>query len=169
VRFRTLPLISLISHTHSTPSYPPLAMTVGSASVAGSPAAVKGGTRTHVIARIADWCNVTYCEGRISTGGRGHISEKSGLSETERARWGILWPSECRSDVIDSDGACVPSDINTADVAEQHKYTDRLCNPRPRCRYSPNPGSSTSRPSSRHAQPDLTDALANRCRSIYAY
>ena len=53
VRFMTLPHMSRMSVTHSTPSYPPLTMTVGSSAVSSLSASYTG-ARTHASARIAD-------------------------------------------------------------------------------------------------------------------
>ncbi len=54
VRFMAFPHMSRISVIVSTPSYPPLIMTVGSSDVS-SPAASCTGARTHAMLRIADW------------------------------------------------------------------------------------------------------------------
>lgn len=56
VRFITFPPGSLMSVRHSTPSYPPVASTVGLALRTGVPVPDEGGAVTQVNARMADWC-----------------------------------------------------------------------------------------------------------------
>ena len=62
VRLSTTLFMSRMSVAHSTPSYPPLTITVGSSAVS-SPCAEYAGARTHARLRIADWCAVKKCVG----------------------------------------------------------------------------------------------------------
>lgn len=68
VRLTTFPCGSRMSVRHSTPSYPPLAMMVGSSDGLGAPDPSVGGTRIHASARIADWCTEMKCVGKMSEG-----------------------------------------------------------------------------------------------------
>lgn len=62
----TAPWPSLISVKHSIPSYPPLAIVVGSWSTRGTPEGRHGGTLIQPSARMADWWTVRWCVGKRS-------------------------------------------------------------------------------------------------------
>lgn len=62
----TAPWPSLISVKHSIPSYPPLAITVGSWSTLGTPEGRYGGALIQPRVRMADWWTVRWCVGKRS-------------------------------------------------------------------------------------------------------
>ena len=66
VRFMTAPWPSLISVKHSIPSYPPLAIVVGSWSTRESPEGRHGGALIQPSARMADWWTVRWWVGKRS-------------------------------------------------------------------------------------------------------
>ena len=66
VRFMIAPCPSLISVKHSIPSYPPLAIVVGSWLTRGTPEGRYGGALIQPSARMADWWTVRWCVGKRS-------------------------------------------------------------------------------------------------------